>query len=78
MNSVIDRSVKSKEIQGGWPCYRWSAERAPCLSTGKMNLVLKSLEQGIERGRTQAQMLSPARICTGDDWFKWPQASIQL
>lgn len=54
MNSVIHRSVKRKGIQGGWPCYRWSTERAPCLSTGKRDLVLKSLEQGIERGRNEA------------------------
>lgn len=65
MNSVIDRSGKWKGIQGGWPCCRWSAERALCLSTGKGDLVLKSLEQGIEGASTQAQMLLPARICTG-------------
>lgn len=61
MNSMIDRSGRWKGIQGGWPCYRWSAERALCLSTGKGDLLLKNVEQGIE----QAQMLFPARICTG-------------
>lgn len=54
MNSVIDRTVKWKGIQGGWPCYRWSTERAPCLSTGKRALVLKSLSKGIESGRSEA------------------------
>lgn len=51
--------------RGGWPCYRWSAERTLCLPTGKGNLVLQSLKQFIEGTSIQEQMLSPARICTG-------------
>ena len=57
MNRRIDRSGKWKGIRGGWPCYRQFAERALCLSTGKGDLVLKSLEQGIGGASTQEQLL---------------------
>lgn len=54
-----------EENSRGLACYRWSAEKFLCLSTGKGDLVLKSLEQGLKEAGTQAQMLFPARICMG-------------
>lgn len=54
-------SGKWKGIQGRWPCYRWSVERAVFIDRERGF----GLAQGIEGASIQAWMLFPASISTG-------------
>lgn len=54
-------SGKWKGIQGGWPRYRSSVERAVFINRERGFV----LAQGIEGASTQSQMLFPASISSG-------------